>query len=264
MADNMFLFKKVISPLFYPLTLCIILMICGLFLLWFSKCQRSGKLLVSMSVIFLTMFSYGAISDSLLAPLERTYPPLLTDQTSEPLPIDQRIKWIVVLGGSHISDPLVPVASQLSFASLARLTEAVRIYRRMPRAKLILSGGTFAEPISEAEIYFKTARIMDVPSQDLVMSGPDRDTEEEARTVQKTVGRAPFILVTSALHMPRAIALFKKRGMNPVPAPAAHLVRQRSGTIPEDFYPSARELWKAQMAVHEYLGILWYKLKESI
>jgi uncharacterized SAM-binding protein YcdF (DUF218 family) len=58
---------------------------------------------------------------------------------------------------------------------------------------------------------------------------------------------------------PRAIALFRKQGMDPIPAPAAHLVKERSNRAPEDFFPSGGSLQETQMAVHEYLGILWSK-----
>lgn len=255
----MFLLKKIISPLFYPLPLCLILMICGLFLLWFTKRQKSGKILVSMGVIFMALLSYGAISDSLLGPLERTFPPLLMGKTSGPVPFAQSVKWIVVLGGGHISDPGLPVTSQISFESLARLTEAVRLYRSLPGTKIILSGGAVFDPVSNARIYFKTARIMDVPARDLVLSDQARDTEEEARLIENLVGKDPLILVTSAYHMRRAMALFKKRGMDPTPAPAAHLVKERSDRAPGDFFPSPGGLQKTQMAVREYLSIIWSK-----
>lgn len=260
----MILLKKIISPFFYPLTLCMILMICGLFLLWFTKRQKMGKILVSMGVIITAMLSYGAISDSILRPLEKTFPPLMMETPSGTIPFDHPVRWIVVLGGGHTSDPGLPVTSQISFDSLARLTEAVRIYRSLPEAKLILSGGAIFDPVSEAEVYYKTARIMDIPSRNLILCGQARDTEEEAQVIQDRVGRDPFILVTSALHMPRAVALFKKRGMNPIPAPAAHRVKARSGNIPEDFFPSAEDLHKMQLFVHEYLGILWLKFRDRI
>jgi uncharacterized SAM-binding protein YcdF (DUF218 family) len=105
---------------------------------------------------------------------------------------------------------------------------------------------------------------MDIPSRDLILSDQAKDTEEEARLIQTRVGKDPLILVTSASHMPRAVALFKKRGMNPIPAPAAHLVKARSGIIPGDFFPSAEGPLKAQLFVHEYLGILWSKSRDRI
>lgn len=260
----MFLLKKIISPLFYPLPLCLILTFAGLWLLWFTKRQKSGKILVSVGVIALTALSYGTLSDSLLKPLERTFPPLFTEETATPAPLDGSAKWIVVLGGGHISDPGLPANGQLSPDALARLTEAVRLYRRLPGARLILSGGAFYDPVSDARIYFKAARIMEVPERDLVLSERARDTEEEARFIQEMVGADPLILVTSASHMPRAVALFRKHGMDPLPAPAAHLVKERSSHAPGNFFPSPLSLHKAQIAVHEYLGMIWARLRNRI
>jgi uncharacterized SAM-binding protein YcdF (DUF218 family) len=57
----------------------------------------------------------------------------------------------------------------------------------------------------------------------------------------------------------RTVAPFRKRGMNPIPAPAAHLARMQAEMIPGDFYPSALGLQMTQIAVHEYLGIIWPK-----
>lgn len=261
---NMFLLKKIIAPLFYPLTLSMILMICGLFLLWFTRRQKMGKFLVSLAAIFLIIFSYETVSDSLLRPLERASPPFMLEKISAPSPVELSVKWIVVLGSGHISDPGLPVTGQISFQSLARLTEAVRIYRGLSGAKIILSGSAAFDPVPQAEIYFKVARIMDIPYGDLVRLDQARDTEEEARLVKDRVSGDSFILVTSACHMPRALALFEKQGLKPIPAPAAHLAKAQLEINPANLYPSALGLLKAQMAVHEYLGVLWSKCRGRI
>jgi uncharacterized SAM-binding protein YcdF (DUF218 family) len=252
----MFLFKKIITPLFYPLTLCLVLMAAGLFLLWFTRRQRGGRILVTIGIVMLAVVSSGPVSDRILGPLERSFPALMT--------VQEKVKWIVVLGGGHTSDPVLPVTSRISPESLHRLTEAIRIYRSLPGAKLILSGGAVFDPASEAEIFYQTARTIGIPSRDLLLSDQARDTEEEARHIREMVGDDPLVLVTSASHMPRAVALFRKRGMNPIPAPAAHLVKRRSGPVPEDFYPSAMALLKTQMAIREYLGMAWLKLSGKL
>ncbi len=252
----MFLFKKIVTPLFYPLTLCLILMAAGLLLLWFTRRQRAGRILVTVGVVMLAVFSSGTVSDRILGPMERSFPPFTA--------VQERVKWIVVLGGGHTSDPALPVTSQISPESLQRLTEAIRIYRSLPGSKLILSGGAVFDPASEAEIFRQTARAIGIPPQDLVLSDRARDTEEEARFIREMVGGDPLVLVTSASHMPRAVALFRKRGMNPIPAPAAHLVKRRQGPVPEDFYPSTMALLKAQLAIREYLGMTWLKLSGKL
>jgi len=83
---------------------------------------------------------------------------------------------------------------------------------------------------------------------------------------KKIVGPDPFLLVTSAAHMPRSMALFRKQGMNPIPAPTGHQVkeRQRGEISPGSFFPGIGELEKAEMAVYEYLGLAWVKIRGKI
>ena len=73
-----------------------------------------------------------------------------------------------------------------------------------------------------------------------------------------------FFLVTSAYHMPRSIALFKKHEMNPIPAPTGHHIKNKHGLSPYAFFPGAGDLKNSEKAVHEYLGILWAKLRGQL
>ena len=76
--------------------------------------------------------------------------------------------------------------------------------------------------------------------------------------MREAVGEAPFLLVTSASHMPRAMMLNRKAGLNPIPAPTA---RRAAGTTlksdPAFWLPSAGALEMSERAIHEYLGIAW-------
>ena len=254
----MFLLKKITAPLFSPLCLCIELLLLGLFLLWFTRKQRAGKIIVSLGVILLCLLSYGAVSNSLLRPLEYKYPPLVH------LEAVHDIKWIVVLGGGHISDPGIPCTSQLSDASIARLVEGVRLYKMLPGSKLILSGGSAFDPVPDAEILQDCALAIGVRKKDLVLESVSKDTKDEARLIEKIVGDDSFVLVTSASHMPRAMALFKRRGMHPIPAPTEYLAKARQKISPAMFFPSADGLQKAERAFHEYLGLAWAKLRGQI
>ena len=84
--ENMFLFKKIVAPLFAPLTLIIELLLIGLILLLFTKRQKTGKAIITFGVIMLATLGYGYFSDFLLAPLERQYPPLMIESTDGKLP----------------------------------------------------------------------------------------------------------------------------------------------------------------------------------
>lgn len=113
------------------------------------------------------------------------------------------------------------------------------------------------------------AQDLGVPKESIVIGPLALDTPQEAVQLQPTLGDSPFILVTSALHMQRSIALFTKLGMQPVPSPAAYVtkdVEQSGGTLtgPGNFFPQAHMLDAATRGIHEYVGTLWAKLRGFI
>ena len=118
----MFILKKIISGFLFPLPLSLLLSFLGLYLLWFTNKQKVGKILVSVGLVILILFSYGVIANKLLRPLERQYETfeinrsLATQETGD----KSEIKYIVVLGGGHTSDPELPLISQLGISSLVR------------------------------------------------------------------------------------------------------------------------------------------------
>jgi uncharacterized SAM-binding protein YcdF (DUF218 family) len=255
---EMFLFKKIVGPLLFPLTLILGILLLGFLFLSLTRKQRAGKIFVLIGIIFLGMLSYDGVSDFLLKPLENKYPPLLRLETIH------NIKWIVVLGGGHTSDPKLPVTCQLSEASLVRLVEGVRLHRELAGSKLVLSGGSVFDRVSNAKVLSEVAMAIGVKKEDIVLEELSKDTEDEAHLIQNIVGQERFVLVTSASHMPRSVALFKKLGMHPIPAPTDYLVKESQKIVPGMFYPNANSLLKSQRAFYEYLGLAWAKLRGLI
>lgn len=257
----MFLFKKIVPLFFSPVPLCLELLLLGLALLWFTRRQRAGKILVSVGAGLLLIFSYAFIPDLVLRPLEQKYPPVLDPAG---LNVAQAVKYIVVLGGGHIPDPKLPVTSHIMAESLYRVLEGVRLYKAGPGRKLILSGGGGFDPVPESETMSRLALIMGVNPQDIILESTSRDTEEQAHLIKPMVGRDKFFLVTSASHLPRAMALFQKQGLTPLAAPAGHLVRQSRHWSPDIFFPSSESLCRLEIALHEYLGLAWARLRGVI
>ena len=259
----MFILKKIISVFLSPLTLSLLLFFLGLYLLWFTTKQKAGKILVSVGVILLTLFSYSVIPDRLLRPLERQYNSfeIRSSAAVQKAEDGSIIKFVVVLGGGHTSDPELPLISQISRSSLVRLMEGIRIYKKYPGAKLLLSGGGVFDPVSDAEIMARVAMEIGVPERDIILESKSKDTKDEARFIKPIVGNEPFVLVTTASHIPRSMALFKKLGMNPIPSPIGHSVSEEQGLSPYSFFPSTYNLEKAEMAIHEYLGLTWAMLR---
>ncbi len=254
----MFLLKKILTPFFLPVAFCIEILLLGTILLWFTRWQKTGKVIVAIGLIVLTGMSYGPISDALLRPLEYKYPPLLkSDHLTQ-------VKWVVVLGAGHVSNPQIPLTSQISTSALFRLVEGIKLYREGPGRKLILTGGVIFDPIPHARVLANIAQAIGVDEQDMVLEDNSMDTKDEARFIRELVREDKFILVTSATHMPRSMALFRNQGMEPIPAPAGHIVKKRQGLTPGMFFPNAGELNQTERAVYEYLGMAWARFRGQI
>ena len=100
-----------------------------------------------------------------------------------------------------------------------------------------------------------------IKRENIIIYGHPKDTREEALYTKTIVVEKPFILVTSATHMPRSMMLFKSLGLNPVAAPTNFYKDEFDGYFR---LPTVDDFYKSQIAMHEYLGILWAKLRELI
>jgi uncharacterized SAM-binding protein YcdF (DUF218 family) len=79
------------------------------------------------------------------------------------------------------------------------------------------------------------SRFMGVPKDNMIIEEASKDTKDQARLIKPIVGTAPFVLVTSAIHMPRSMALFEKLGMNPIPAPAGNHLTGENAFLPSGY-----------------------------
>nr|WP_272579338.1 envelope biogenesis factor ElyC [Providencia sp. PROV265] len=254
----LFFLKKYIGSLLMPLPLLLIIGFIGLILLWFTRWQRCGKTFTSLSLILLAVLGLQPVSDSLLAPVEGQYNKRYELITETP---PQNIQYIVVLGGGFTYNPDWSPSSNLLNNSLPRVTEGVRLYLKHSGSKLIFTGGKASSTISSAEVAAQVAQSLGVPAQDTIPLTEPKDTQEEAFEVEKIIGKSPFLLVTSANHLPRAITMFTDRGMQPFPAPANQLVIT-SGINPwEKYIPSAYYFGHSERAWYEFLGTIWWHLK---
>ena len=259
----MFLLKKTLTPFILPLAICLGFLILGQLLLWFSRKQRTAKLFLLAGTGLLLAFSIHGVSDVMLATLEHRYPPLM--DPLRPAYSDGRegepIRWIFVLGGGSRSDPRLPVTSQLSDSSLPRVTEGIRLLRLLPESRLILSGGPASTPVPEADAMSGFARQLGVEPFRIVLEPETLDTESQARVARRYVGKDRFILVTSASHMPRSMALFRRQGLRPLPAPTHHSVTPQPSFHFHDYLPSASALNGTQTFIYERAGYLWAWLR---
>jgi uncharacterized SAM-binding protein YcdF (DUF218 family) len=103
----------------------------------------------------------------------------------------------------------------------------------------------------------KLALALGVKQKDIILNGAPEDTREEALFTKSVVGSKPFILVTSATHMPRAMMLFQQLGLHPIAAPTDFEKSEFKGYLKA---PRVEALCRTQKALHEYIGILWGKI----
>lgn len=108
----------------------------------------------------------------------------------------------------------------------------------------------------------------------MICETESQNTYENALYVQKYVGTKPFVLVTSATHMPRAMANFRGLGMKPIPASTDYRtirgnpldLKPQSDSFNSWLrnwvaeFPSVQDLEDFTEGVHEWQGLLWYRI----
>jgi len=263
----MFSLKNFLALLFSPLSICIELMAFGLVLLLFSRKKKTGKLFVVLGMVVLVMCSYEGVSGRILRTLEIQYSPL---QVAELMPYKsggigtRSVKWVVVLASGVAGDPTLPIQLQISHYSRVRLMEGIRLHRLLPGSKIILTGGIGFDGPPETTTLSRVAEELGVAKSDMVLEVESRDTKDHPLYVRHIVKEEPFILVTSAFHMPRAMRLFVKQGLAPIPAPAGHWKPAKEFWSPVNLFPSASGLRLAELAYHEYMGLTWAWVRGQI
>ena len=263
----MFSLKKFLAPLFSPLSICVELMAFGLVLLVFSRKQKTGKFFVVLGMVVLVMCSYEGVSGRILRTLETQYPPLNVAELmsyENGKFAERSVKWIVVLAGGVARDPTLPIQLQISQHSRVRLMEGIRLHRLLPGSKMILTGGIGFDGPPEATTLSRVAEELGVAKSDMVLEVESRDTKDHPLYVRHLVKEEPFILVTSAFHMPRAMKLFLKQGLAPIPAPAGLWKPAKEFWSSANLFPSASGLRLAELAYHEYMGLTWAWVRGQI
>lgn len=261
----MFILRKFIASMLFPASIIFGLLSIGLIFRFFSRKKMLGRVFLWSAALLFILMTQNTIGDALLLPLESKYPAVLyPEKIISKLGTGNRPRWIVVLSAGYKPDPDLPLSSRLSSASLHRLIEGIRLHRRLGNVKLILSGGAPYGGRSEAMGMKEMAIALGVDNRSMKIEDQSWDTREQAVNIKKIVGKERFFLVTSASHMPRAAALFKKRGMRPIPAPADHRVTKSRMSVLLRYFPSARAMMKVRRSFYEYLGLSWAKLRGDI
>ncbi|PFH10722.1 uncharacterized SAM-binding protein YcdF (DUF218 family) [Collimonas sp. PA-H2] len=243
---------KVLSSLLLLPANLILLCIAGLFL------RRShpsvGAVLSLASLLTLLVLSSEMGSLLLVGPLERRVPAL--EMTSE-----GGAQAIVILGGGRLGNaPEYQGEDVPSYRTLARLAYGARLQRRTGLPVLVSGGMPDGSRVSEAVVM--AASLQDdfgVPVK--WREEASDDTAQNAKfsaDILRQAGVRKILLVTDAMHMSRAQMMFAQAGLDVVIAPTVFFSHDRLTLL--SFLPSGEGLRRSDYALHEWLGILWFKI----
>src|ERR1017187_2308826 len=249
--------SKLLAPLGEPLILAILLAVCAL-LAW--KRRRLAFRLLIVAVAFLRLFSSKVVERALVRSLEDQY-----RDSGMDVPTAQAI--VVLGGGLRMPSGIHPLSGLIDPSD--RQLVAFRLYRS-GKAPLILcsagnnpiGGQTGSTPPASG-----MARLLEewgIPSSAIQIEGGSINTHENAILSYQTLsprGIRRILLVTSAMHMPRAAGAFRKAGFEVIAVPADFHSGWSEPYPLEKWLPSADNLRNSDAALHEWLGIAIYRLR---
>jgi len=261
----MFVFLSKFLPLFiYPLGLSFFLVILALI---FRQRQRLQTTLLVAALIILYLGSNRWVSYALARSLEWQYLPASSIPEAD---------VIVVLGGGTESiQPPRPMVETNSAGD--RILYAARLYNEGKADYILLSGGNITwlggRTTTPSEEMAAVLELAGISGDAVWLQSKSQNTYEDAyysSQMLKKKGVERILLVTSAMHMPRSVALFKKQGIEVIPAPVDYTVTEAglknlSSTDPQtllvNLMPNTSSLSLTTNVLKEYLGMLIYRLK---
>jgi uncharacterized SAM-binding protein YcdF (DUF218 family) len=241
--------------LLQPYSLLFVVIAIAIVLLWRRRvASRRLLMLLTVPMILLTAANLPVVADLAVGSLEWSYP------TTYDRPDD--IEAIVVLCGYVRSPNDQFPEAELGPDTLYRCIHAARLYHQGKPCLVIVSGGTLrgTQGPSMAETMKKFLLTQGIPERDLAMEDQALSGYENAVETGKLLselGKNRVLLVTSAVHMPRAAACFHARGICVTPAACDYLTREYRVSL-SSFWPSADAAKKSQTAAREWLGLVWY------
>jgi uncharacterized SAM-binding protein YcdF (DUF218 family) len=249
---------KVLTPLITPLGVCCMFWAIAAWLYGRGHRKWSWRLGAG-GVLLLLFFSNMLVGESLLGGLEDDYPVLAPEECPA-------ADAIVVLGGVTAM-PIPPRKSVEVGEGFDRLLHALRLYRAGRAPYLVFSGGGIPEltggHMSEAAQFKALALEYGITPEAILLEERSRNTYENAlftRQLLEERGLGRVLLVSSAAHMPRAVAVFRSQGVEVVPAPADVRVVPRPFTF-LSLLPSTGGLEMSSAACREYMGWWVYRLR---
>jgi uncharacterized SAM-binding protein YcdF (DUF218 family) len=244
--------EKLLPILIYPLGLALLLCITAFAL---SFAGRTQALRVSLAgvLVLLWLASMPALAGLLTVILEYQNPPVPIERIS---PKDV----VIVLGGG------LAMPGHMG-ATGDRVMQAALLWRAGKAQTIIITGGNLPwapAPTTDTSFAAELLQSYGVPPDSIIVETKSRNTHENATNTAAIWRERHFrsgLLVTSATHMPRALASFRKVGLDIVPWPADFRAFGYPPRTVFDFLPDARALEITTTAIKEWLGLAVYRFR---
>ncbi len=260
----MFYLSKLLPLLVYPAGLACVLLLAALLL---RRHTRTRTALVVAALLVVWLSGNRIVAMAAARSLEWRIPPLAAGAQGDA---------IVVLGGAT-REGLPPRPTHEVNEAGDRLIYAMQLWKQGAAPYIVVTGGRvevlgpYGE--SEAEVMAQLLEAMGVPRSALLLEEESRNTYENAVYTQALLeeqGIERVLLVTSAMHMPRAAAIFARLEIDATAAPTDYMVTQADF----DFYlrpelgiqlfnlvPSADDMRLTTLALREWIGIATYRMR---
>jgi len=234
----------------------------GVLLLFSSRTMAWGRrLLAALLIAYLTL-SLPVVARWLESGLHPAYAPIV--QVSDA----KGARTIVVLGNGVVSysDERRAVHA-LTRRTAMNVLEGARLYELLKPARLIVSGGAPAGAVArvpEAAVMAEALTTLGVPRTHVVLETASHNTRDQSVLVRRMLRPGErIILVTTPIHMRRALALFAQQGCDVAPSPASIEYAPDSTSWSAQFRPSLNTLRMSELVVYERLALVKEKWKSG-
>jgi len=236
-----------------PVVFLLLLIAVGFFVSLGRRKKRSGQIILPVTFLVLYIVSVSPVSNALCYILEKEY--LLHNNAGV-----NHFDVVVVLGGG-VSDNQYLQETIPSNRTASRLLYAVQVFRKTGARYLVCAGKGFGRT-SEAAVMANAAERLGIPPTSIKIDPDSNDTWEHAEDLNKMFQDKSIRigLVTSAYHMKRSEREFRKYFSQVIPLPSDYLYSSSSLSI-ITFLPRSDNLYKFSTALHEMIGVAWYRIK---
>lgn len=245
---------KILWSLLSPGSLLLSLLLLAMVMSWWPRLRRLGLWLGVPVTLLVIGIGFAPSFNWLIRPLEDYYP-----QPQLPAKVD----GIIVLGGSEDAGLTLAHGGQPQVnGAVDRLIAFTDLARRYPEARLIFTGrGAWEEraQFSEADVAREVLGIMGLDITRVQFEAESRNTIENAEKSLPLAQLRPgqtWLLITSAMHMPRAVNCFRTVGWPVLPYPVDYVA---GGDAHWTFQPLSA-LSRLDFATQEWVGLAAYRI----